>query len=146
MLAVNNTPSSGSGTWSFDVLQTKPAAAARTGADGSPGDRTVIGSSCRISGELQLSGTAQIEAAVEGQILSEGELIIGEAAEIRAAVYGAKVAVFGRVVGDITCSERLELFSGARVSGNICTPRLVIHDGVVFDGSCRMETGEPVNG
>jgi cytoskeletal protein CcmA (bactofilin family) len=90
-------------------------------------------------GNLDLKGGAQIDGSVAGEISAEGELVIGESAQVKAAIQGEQVRVFGRVIGDIVCSERLELFSGARVTGNISSPRLIIHDGVIFDGSCQME-------
>jgi cytoskeletal protein CcmA (bactofilin family) len=42
------------------------------------------------------------------------------------------------VAGDITASERVELGRTARVSGNIQTPALIVEDGAIFEGNCRM--------
>lgn len=109
----------------------------------SDGKESRLGSGSTITGALRLSGRSHLDGRVEGEIFSEGELIIGETAHIEANIQGQSVQVFGAIIGDITCTARLELHSGARVRGNISTPSLVIHDGVVFEGSCSMRGSEP---
>lgn len=134
----NTSSSSDSGAWSIDsngFAEAEPKGA----VESSQTFCTVIGPQCRMGGTFEFSGGAQIDGVLEGEITAEGELIIGETAQIKATIRGERVGVFGRVIGDIYCNDRLEIFSGARVSGNISSPRLVIHDGVVFDGSCCMD-------
>ena len=106
---------------------------------------TLIGLGANFRGSLECQSSVRIEGFLEGEILSGGEVTVGEAAEVKARINGDSVKVFGTVVGDITAVTRLEVFSGARISGNISSPRLVMHDGVVFDGHCAMfpEAGRP---
>jgi len=99
----------------------------------------LIGRDCRISGRVELGGVAQIDGSVSGEIVSTGELVIGEGATVEAKITGVKVRVFGSVSGDLVCSERLELHTGAKVLGNISSPSLIIQDGVVFEGQCFMQ-------
>lgn len=100
--------------------------------------QAVIGKDCRVTGKLELSGISQIDGAVSGEVVSTGDLTIGEGASIEARITGNRVRVFGNVTGDIDCSERLELHAGARVIGSITSKSLVIHDGVFFEGQCVM--------
>lgn len=102
---------------------------------------TVVAQGCRLRGTIELNGSAVIDCAVEGEISGEGELTIGESAVINASIDGETVKVLGRVKGDIRCTTRLELLTGACVTGNISAPRLVIQDGVVFEGRCAMGAG-----
>lgn len=120
-----------------------PVGAKRRGEREACGD-SVIGNGCRIKGTLETKGNARIEGIVEGEIISEGELTIGEEATVRANVTAERLKVFGSVTGDISCSERVEAFSGGKIIGNIYSPRVALHDGVVFDGNCRME--KPASG
>ena len=92
----------------------------------------------RVSGQLTFQGTARIDGHVDGEIQCYGKLTIGEGAEVRAKISGTIVVVQGRVEGNVTATERIELQSPARVYGNISTPRLIITEGVVFDGDCSM--------
>ena len=104
---------------------------------------TIIGPQCVIKGDLELQGRAQVNCQVEGEISSEGELIIGEEADIKANIFGKIILVFGRVEGHIKCTERLEMHAGAHVTGDVLCPRVVIQDGVVFEGRCWMGEKDP---
>ena len=108
----------------------------------SPPESTYFSAGCSLRGELDLVGRAEINASCEGAIRSDAELTIGESAEIHGDITGSDVRVFGRVAGDIVCSARLELHAGARVTGSITSPRVVMHDGVVFEGECKMPEGQ----
>lgn len=92
----------------------------------------------RVTGQLTFHGPAQIEGSVEGEVLCHGTLSIGEGAEVRAKISGEVVVIRGKVEGDVTAKERVELISPARLLGNIAAPRLIIAEGVVFDGYCSM--------
>src|SRR5438132_5293940 len=92
----------------------------------------------RVSGQLSFQGAARIDGSVEGEIQCHGKLTIGEGAEVRAKISGQIVVIHGRVEGNVTAAERIELTSPARVYGNINTPRLIVTEGVVFDGDCSM--------
>jgi len=93
---------------------------------------------CRVTGQLTFQGNARIDGTVEGEIQCHGKLIIGEGAEIRAKISGDVVIIRGRVDGNVSATEKIELASPARLYGNINTPRLVMAEGVVFDGDCSM--------
>jgi cytoskeletal protein CcmA (bactofilin family) len=58
---------------------------------------------------------------------------------VEANVEVACAKINGTVNGDINATGRIELGRSARVHGNIQTPALIIEDGAVFDGNCRMQ-------
>lgn len=92
----------------------------------------------RVTGQLTFHGAAKIDGAVEGEVLCHGILTIGEEAEVRAKISAEVVIIRGKVEGDVAAKEKVELGSPARLIGNIDAPRLVIAEGVVFDGYCSM--------
>jgi cytoskeletal protein CcmA (bactofilin family) len=92
----------------------------------------------RVSGQLSFQGPARIDGIVEGDIQCKGPLTVGESADIRAKISGQVIVISGRVEGDVTGKERVELLAPARLIGDIATPRLIIAEGVVFDGDCSM--------
>ncbi len=67
-----------------------------------------------------------------------GALTIGEGAEVRAKISGEVVVIRGKVEGNVTAKEKVELAAPARLIGNVDAPELIISDGVVFDGDCSM--------
>jgi cytoskeletal protein CcmA (bactofilin family) len=92
----------------------------------------------RVSGQLSFQGSARIDGSVDGEIYCQGTLTVGEGAEIRAKISGQVVVIRGNVEGNVTAKEKIELAAPARLIGNIDTPRLIITEGVVFDGDCSM--------
>lgn len=94
----------------------------------------------RVSGQLSFQGPARIDGRVDGEIQCQGKLTIGEGAEVRAKVSAQAVVIRGRVEGNVTAKEKVELMAPARLYGNVESPRLIITEGVVFDGDCSMGT------
>jgi cytoskeletal protein CcmA (bactofilin family) len=100
----------------------------------------------RVTGQLTFQGPARIDGSVEGEIQCHGKLTIGEGAEVRAKISGQVVIIYGRVEGNVTGAEKSELVAPARLYGNISTPRLIIAEGVVFDGDCSMGVAKQKSG
>ncbi len=93
---------------------------------------------CTVRGAFECQGDLVLEGFIEGDLLVHGELTVFETGMVRANIRATSVKVFGRVVGDIICSERIELHATSQVRGNLKAKRLLIQDGVVFDGRCEM--------
>lgn len=97
-----------------------------------------IGSGCSVEGDLALEGAGSILGNVKGEVVVRGRLVVGESAVIDSPIRAVAAEIFGRVRGNIECSESLELHAGACVTGDISSPRVIIRDGVVFEGRCSM--------
>ena len=100
----------------------------------------------RVSGQLSFQGPARIDGFVEGEIQCQGPVTVGEGAELRARISGQIVVIQGKVEGNVTAKERVELLAPARLIGNVSAPRLIIKDGVVFDGDCSMGVAKQKDG
>lgn len=100
----------------------------------------------RVSGQLSFQGSAKIDGMVDGEIYCQGTLTVGEGAEVRAKISGQVVVIRGKVEGNVTAKEKIELAAPARLIGNIDTPRLIITEGVVFDGDCSMGVAKQKGG
>lgn len=97
-----------------------------------------LGQGSRVEGKLTFEGSVRIDGHIEGEISAQDTVIIGEGAELTAQIHANTVVVQGRLTGDIIARKRVELKAPATIVGNITTPSLVIHDGVVFEGHCSM--------
>ena len=85
----------------------------------------------------------KISGKFDGELEAKGRLIIGEKADIKAKIIKVDTLVIaGRVKGDIVCSKRLDLYSTARVIGNVETPLLITQEGAMLKGSCLMPVDE----
>jgi len=100
----------------------------------------------RVSGQLSFQGPARIDGNVEGEIQCQGTLTIGPGAEVKAKITCQAVVIHGKVEGDVSAKEKIELIAPARLIGNIDTPRLIIAEGVVFDGDCSMGVAKQKGG
>jgi cytoskeletal protein CcmA (bactofilin family) len=107
------------------------------------GVSTVLGKETSFEGVLEFKRPLQINGAFEGEIITEGVLLIGETATVKANIKAGTVVVGGVVYGNIEARTRLEMLETGRVHGNIKTAKLQIADGVVFDGNCEMIAPAP---
>ena len=100
----------------------------------------------RASGQLSFQGSARIDGTVDGDIQCQGTLTIGESAEVKAKITAQVVVIRGKVEGNVSAKEKIELIAPARLIGNIDTPKLIITEGVVFDGDCSMGAAKQKGG
>ena len=84
-------------------------------------------------------GTARIDGRLEGDISTEGILVIGESAVIEGNIAARSVHCAGTVTGDIVASERVELVPPAFLMGCVKTPRLSLQEGVSFLGVSQVQ-------
>jgi cytoskeletal protein CcmA (bactofilin family) len=101
-----------------------------------------LGRGTRITGKVSFEGPARIEGQVEGEIVANDTLTIGESSVLNAQITGTIVIINGKVSGDITAAKKLEIRTPGRFYGNVITPSLVIEEGVVFEGHCSMGATE----
>ncbi len=98
-----------------------------------------VGSGTELTGETTFKAMLRVDGHLSGKISSSsGTLIVGATGKIDANVEVAVAVVHGTVNGDIIASQRLELGRASKVNGNIQTPSLVIEQGGMFEGNCKM--------
>jgi cytoskeletal protein CcmA (bactofilin family) len=101
---------------------------------------TILGKGSAFDGKLTFEGAVRIDGVFSGEIQTDGTLIVGETAEVKAEIKASTIVIEGLVRGDISATEAIEIHAPARVYGNLATPSLVIQKGTVFEGNCRMES------
>lgn len=99
---------------------------------------TVFAKDTEFYGDLSFKKSLQINGYFEGEIVSEGFLVVGEGAVVKANIKARTVIIHGTVHGNIEAADRLEIQSSGKLYGNIRTSKLKIADGVVFEGKCEM--------
>ena len=99
----------------------------------------------KITGKIEVQGNFRLDGEVEGDIICNGKVIIGQKAVLNGAVTSASAEINGTINGDLTTSELLSLNSTSVVKGNIKTKVLVVQPNAVFDGSCSMKQDATVS-
>ena len=97
-----------------------------------------LGSQTEFTGKLSFSGVVHLDGTFDGEIISRGTLVVGSESSVRAQINANVLKIAGEVRGDLTATEKIELYPPAKVYGNIRTPVLVVEEGVFFEGTCRM--------
>lgn len=101
-----------------------------------------LDSGSHLKGELEFEQTFRVDGKITGNVVSSGDLIVGEHGEVEGEIRVGRLFVSGRVRGQIHASRRLEIAVGGRVEGVLETPALVVEEGARFDGECRMPKPE----
>jgi cytoskeletal protein CcmA (bactofilin family) len=108
---------------------------------------SIIGKGCKVKGTIDVQdGTLRIDGDFEGNVnCPGGTLVIGKGGTVKADINVSNAVVGGTVNGNIDAKEKIELQAGSRLEGDIKTRRLVIDEGVFFEGSCKMSPdGKPM--
>jgi cytoskeletal protein CcmA (bactofilin family) len=102
---------------------------------------TYLGPNVTIDGTIGGGEAVLIEGNVRGKINLNNDLRIGTKARVEATVHARNVTIEGKLNGDVSADERVELIASATVDGNIKAPKIVVAEGAKFRGSVDM--GKP---
>jgi cytoskeletal protein CcmA (bactofilin family) len=102
--------------------------------------RNILSSDVEIKGTVKFTNDLIIDGKIEGEISSDGSLTVGENARLKAEIRTATVVVYGKVHGNITAMERIELKASAEVIGDIKAKTLSIEAGAIFVGKSTVGT------
>lgn len=98
-----------------------------------------VGGGTDVTGEANFKAMMRVDGHFSGRITSSsGTLIVGANGTVDANIEVAVAVIHGNINGDIIATQRLELGRAAKVNGNIQTPSLIIEQGAIFEGSCKM--------
>jgi cytoskeletal protein CcmA (bactofilin family) len=100
--------------------------------------RAFLGEGTQFKGVLSFAGAVRVDGQLEGEIVGDEVLIIGEPGQVKAEIDVGTVVISGQVQGNITAKQRVELLRPSRVTGTIRTPCLVVAEGAFFNGNCEM--------
>jgi cytoskeletal protein CcmA (bactofilin family) len=99
-----------------------------------------VGNGTTLTGEANFKGMLRVDGHLSGRVSSQdGTLIVSTGGQVDADVEVSVAQIYGTVIGNITATKRIELGRVAKVTGDIQTPALVIEQGAMFEGSCRMQ-------
>lgn len=100
--------------------------------------RAVLERESEVSGKLSFTGPTRIDGTLRGEVRATDVLIIGESGFIDGTVRAASLIVLGRVEGQVVGAERVDIGARGVLIGSVDTRSLVVRDGGVLDGDCRV--------
>jgi len=99
---------------------------------------SILGAGSHFSGNVEVQGNLRIDGEFEGDVRCREMLEVGKTGILKGTLTVKNASISGRVLGNIAATERIELKAGSHLEGDIVTKRLVIDEGVFFEGNCRM--------
>jgi cytoskeletal protein CcmA (bactofilin family) len=99
---------------------------------------SIIGEGTTLRGDFELNGLLRIDGKFYGRVNTSGKVLVGKNGIAESTIIAGTVVIGGKVKGDIIATERITLLSTGELIGNIKTPRLIIEEGVIFDGTCEI--------
>jgi cytoskeletal protein CcmA (bactofilin family) len=103
--------------------------------------KNILSKDVEIKGSIKFTNELIIDGKIEGEIVSDGNLTVGENADVRGEVKTKSVTVLGKVHGNITVQERCELKARAQLVGDLKAARVIIEEGATFVGKSEVSSG-----
>lgn len=100
--------------------------------------KNVLSSDVEVKGTLKFSGELMFEGKLEGEIQTDGVLNLGDSAIINGNINAQTVVVRGKITGNITAKEKIELKTKTELFGDIRAAKLVVEEGVTFVGKTEV--------
>jgi cytoskeletal protein CcmA (bactofilin family) len=105
-------------------------------------DQATIGKSLVIKGEVTGSESLYIDGRVEGSInLAGNRVTVGRNGVVSANINAREIVVLGKVRGNLTASDRVDIRSDGSLTGDVIAARISIEDGAFFKGGIDIRKG-----
>ena len=126
----------------------EPPAGPPRPASASSADQATIGKSLVIKGEVTGSESLYIDGRVEGSInLAGNRVTVGRNGVVAANINAREIVVLGKVRGNLTASDRVDIRSDGSLTGDVVAARISIEDGAFFKGGIDIrKAGQKPNG
>ena len=105
---------------------------------GGPYINSIIGEGTRFNGEFDLNGLLRIDGDFCGTVRTEGKVLVGKNGRAECTIYAGTVVVGGIVRGNVFANEKVVILSTGIVLGNIHSPRFIVEEGVIFNGTAKI--------
>ncbi len=101
-----------------------------------------LDSGASFQGKMCFTGVVRVDGHLQGDVSSEGTLVVGETGVVEATLQVGSLIVHGVVLGDVKAEDCVEIAASGQLEGSIETARLVVAEGAQLSAKIAM-TGEP---
>ena len=105
-------------------------------------ETTIIRNGVKIEGKITSSGNIRVDGEIQGDILSQSNVTVGENGQVNGQINAGVIMIGGKVSGTVSANEKLILESKGNLKGDIFTKILVVEAGAKFAGKSKMEDFE----
>jgi cytoskeletal protein CcmA (bactofilin family) len=100
--------------------------------------KNVLGSDVEIKGTIKFAGELAFDGKLDGEIHTDGTLHLGDSAVVNGNISAQSVIVRGKINGNITAKEKIEIKGKTELFGDIRATKLAIEEGVTFVGKTEV--------
>jgi len=100
--------------------------------------KNVLNSDVELKGTLKFSGELAFDGKLEGDINSDGSLHLGDNAVVKGNISVGSVVLRGKINGNVTAREKIDIKTKTELFGDIRAPKLVMEEGVTFVGQTEV--------
>jgi cytoskeletal protein CcmA (bactofilin family) len=114
------------------------------GKEGVKGLHSFLGDGTVLEGSMKIPHDIRIDGTFKGKLETTETLTVGENGVIEADVIAKSAIVSGKIIGNVSVQDRVELDANAVLKGDLKTRDLVISEGATFQGNCMMNDADGV--
>lgn len=100
---------------------------------------TLIAEDCHIKGTIHSQQSIRIDGSFEGEINSQGEIVVGEKGKVKATLIAKTVIIAGEVTGNIEAIKGLYIRKTGKVYGDVSGDQLFVEEGGLYRGKVNMD-------
>ncbi len=123
------------------VAPRKTLRSAPAPADATTG-RSYLGAGCELTGEFTGAGSFECSGSFDGTIDISGDVVIGHGGTVKAQIKARRISIDGRLQGDATGTEKVEVGASGHVEGDVRAPAVQFAEGAFFEGNVEMRRPE----
>ena len=97
-----------------------------------------LGAGTNYQGKLNFQGAVRIDGNFQGEVQSDGTLVVGQEAMVEGQVRVGQLVLSGKIRGEVEAKSKVVLHKTANLEGNIRTPVLVVEEGAILEGQLNM--------
>ena len=110
----------------------------RPAGTSAPNQINMVGAGTTFEGTFRTEGDVSVSGRLVGELHVGGRAVVTQEGLVEGRLVAAHADLSGTVQGEVEVAEKLVLRGTARLEGNVQTGRLIVEEGAVFDGECRM--------
>ena len=99
---------------------------------------TLLAKGVVLKGEIHVEGTVRIDGRLDGEIQTNGQVIVGEDGLVQGVITAGTVVSSGRIKAKVTANERVQLMKTSTLIGEVLTPILIMEEGAKLQGATDM--------
>lgn len=91
-----------------------------------------------INGNVKSKTDTRVDCTIVGNLDCEGRVVVGSQGSILGNIICKSAMIEGKVEGNITVKEILDIRATAKIYGDVEMSKLIIEEGSFLQGYCKM--------